>query len=480
MTGERLTFGHGAHVAVPARAAGDAATRAHEPPPVRLNRVDTWDWGWGGLLIFTILLFFRPQDQIPGLDNSHISDVAALIGLSAMVFLNVSRGQPITRLTPELAGMFALGAVILATVPTSFWMGGAFAQFRTLFVPLLLIFMLMVNTVTSPKRVERICWVIVLAFGYMSALVIINYARGVNLVEGNRAAGPVGGFFQNPNDLALNLAAFLPLVLMFVLRPGPALRRLVCAGISLLMVTALLLTKSRGGMLGAVAMVITFILVARLLTPALIIGLIMAGMVAVPLLPDSFWTRMASITDADQDQSGSRAERMLLLEQGWTVFLERPLTGVGMGQFQSYHRAGLRTRWHETHNVLLQVGSEIGIFGLAAFLFLIVRAFSAAWWTRKHLAWIGRKRTRGRREAKASAVEDGLTDDERRFLQTHGTAMVAAMVGWFVCAMFGSVAFNWTFYYLLGLSVTARDVVRARERAYAKARARTGRQTVAA
>ena len=30
--------------------------------------------------------------------------------------------------------------------------------------------------------------------------------------------------------------------------------------------------------------------------------------------------------------------------------------------------------------------------------------------------------------------------------------MVAALVGWFVCALFASVAFNWTFYYLLALA----------------------------
>ncbi len=54
------------------------------------------------------------------------------------------------------------------------------------------------------------------------------------------------------------------------------------------------------------------------------------------------------------------------------------------------------------------------------------------------------------------------TADERMFLQTHAAAMVACMVGWVVCALFASVAFNWTIYYLLGLSVTARDVVRTR------------------
>jgi O-antigen ligase len=473
VTREQLTFGPGAHVSVPRATASAAAAIAREPEPVQLSRVETWDWGWGGLLIFTILLFFRPQDQIPGLDNSHISDAAAIIGLLAMVSLNLSRGQPFSRLTPELIGMLALTAVVIGTIPTSFWITGAFNQFRNVFVPLLLIFVLMVNTVTSPRRVERICWVIVLAFGYMSALTILNFVRGTNLVEGDRAAGPVGGFFQNPNDLALNLAAFLPLAMMYVKRPGSVFRRLLGAGICVLMLTAMFLTKSRGGTIGTLAMIVTFVLVARLLTPPMIIAAVLAVMATTPLLPQAFWDRMASITNPRKDDTGSRAERKMLLQQGWTVFIDNPLTGVGMGQFRNYYLPGLRTRWHEAHNVFLQVGSEIGIFGVLAFTFLLVRAFTAAWWTRQHLDWIYRKRSRHRAEPVA-APADGLTDAERAFMQTHGTAMVACVMGWFVCALFASVAFNWTFYYILGLSVTARDVVRSRERAYAKAAAHRG------
>jgi len=64
--------------------------------------------------------------------------------------------------------------------------------------------------------------------------------------------------------------------------------------------------------------------------------------------------------------------------------------------------------------------------------------------------------------------EDGLGDGERLFLQTHGAAMVACAVGWFVSALFASVAYNWTFYYVLGLAVCGRDVIRARARAYAR------------
>ena len=47
----------------------------------------------------------------------------------------------------------------------------------------MLIFLLMVNTLTSPKRVERFMWLIVLATGYLAFRAVFDYARGVNLVE---------------------------------------------------------------------------------------------------------------------------------------------------------------------------------------------------------------------------------------------------------------------------------------------------------
>jgi hypothetical protein len=35
--------------------------------------------------------------------------------------------------------------------------------------------------------------------------------------------------------------------------------------------------------------------------------------------------------------------------------------------------------------------------------------------------------------------------------------MTAALAGWFFCALFASVAYNWTFYYLLALAVAPRE-----------------------
>jgi putative inorganic carbon (HCO3(-)) transporter len=465
---ERLTFGHGLHPPVPPRPL-TIAELAHEPEPVRLTHPETWDWGWGGLLIFSVLLFFRPQDQIAAIGMLHVSDLAAAIGLGAMVFLNLSRAKPLTRMTPELAGVIALGMVMLLTVPTSVWPGGSVGVFKDYYSKVMLIFMLTVNTVTSPRRIERICWVIVLAFGYIAARAWLDYARGVNLVEGHRVAGAAGGFFENPNDLAMNLAAFLPLAIMYVKRPEPFWKRALSALIVVLMLGAIVFTKSRSGMVGAVAMFAVFVVTSRSLTPINIMAGIVAGIVLLPMMPQSFYDRMASITDAEKDDTGSRAARKLLMEQAWMIFLEHPLTGVGAGQFQNYGPPGRAEKWRVTHNALLQVAAELGVFGLMSFVFLIVCAFGAAWWTRRALLRKHRRIPKSRR-APPSEPGDGLNDYDRTFLETHSSAMIACMAGWFVCALFASVAFNWTFYYLLGLSVTARDIVRARAKAYAEAK----------
>jgi O-antigen ligase len=468
MSRERLTFGHGTIGAVPAQIR-IAAQLAHEPEPVRLTRIETWDWAWGGLLIFSVLLFFRPQDQIRALGAFHVSDLSAAIGLGAMVFLNLSRNKPITRITPELLGVVAVGAVILLTVPTSFWPGGSVHVFIDQFMKVALIFMLMVNAITSPKRIERICWIIVLAFGYISVLAWRDYILGQNLYDGHRVGGAAGGFFENPNDLALNIAAFLPLTMMYVMRPGPFWKRALSAGIVVLMLGALVFTESRSGLVGVVAMLGVFLIVTRSITPATLMAGVIAGLVILPALPQKFWDRMASITDASKDETGSREARKVLLEQAFMIFLEHPFTGVGAGQFQNYGPPGRAEPWRVTHNVLLQIAAEIGVFGLFAFTFLIWRGFSAAWWTRKALSWIHRKRPK-RKGRVDEEPEDGLAPHERVFLDTHASAMFAAMTGWFVCALFASVAFNWTFYYLLGLSVCARDVVKARRAAYAEAK----------
>ena len=63
------------------------------------------------------------------------------------------------------------------------------------YLKIVVVFILLVSTTTTPKRLEQMTWLILLACGYIAFRAVFDYARGVNLVEDGRVAGAVGGIF---------------------------------------------------------------------------------------------------------------------------------------------------------------------------------------------------------------------------------------------------------------------------------------------
>ena len=104
-----------------------------------------------------------------------------------------------------------------------------------------------------------------------------------------------------------------------------------------------------------------------------------------------------------------------------------------------------------------QVGAELGVFGIAIFVYLVFRAYSACFAVNRLLRGPPRKR--------AARTTLALTDADRTILSVNAKGMLAAMVGWTVCAFFASVAFNWTFYYVLALAAAGREIARSRRTA---------------
>jgi O-antigen ligase len=474
---ERLAFNLGGGT-VPARGRVEAAmAREAEPTFATAEYAEPRDWGYLGLMAFTAVLLVRPQDQLSGLTSLHIAEICAMIGIGPMLLHRFARRLPVFRVTPETSGLVLFGAVMIATVPFSIWPGGAFGVFTDSYLKMLVIFVLMMNTLTTPKRLERLTWLILLCIGYVAARGVFDYARGVNLVEGNRLAGAVGGIFGNPNDLALNMVTFLPLAVVIALAPRHSvLRRGMAAIIVVLMLATIVYTKSRGGVLGLVVMLMVLLLLAGKIRRGFGVVALIAVVTAMPFLPSSFVDRIATIFDEKADRqefSGSREARLTLMREGIATFKERPLTGVGAGQFPNHDPTGRKQPWRQTHNTPIQIAAELGIVGLLTFVFLIVRAAMAGPSTRRMLR-------RSRRRRGADAVESGLTDDDRQYLYAHTVAMTAGLAGWLACAMFASVAYNWTFYYLLALTVAARELTRDRMVARAATVARTKRTSAPA
>ena len=480
---ERLVFGYGtsrhtgeaAPHALPATPDAEGPFAAAAAGPAARVAPDR-DWAFLGLMLFTGLLFFRPQDLITPLRVLHLAEVAAVFALGSLIAGRMSRGLAVTRLNPELVAVLAFALIILATAPFSVWPGGAVATFTNLYAKVVLIFVLMVNTLTSPKRMRQFIWLIVLTTGYIASRAVFDYARGINLVENGRVQGAVGGMFKNPNDLALNMVAVMPLAALLVFKAASTAGRALAAVCGVLMFGAIVASQSRSGTVGLAAMALAFGAQMVRRRPGPVFAVVLVALLATPLLPSSYWQRLASITDSKLDQTGSREARATLLRESFDAFAAHPITGVGAGQFKNYNPEGRAEAWRESHNVILQVAAELGIVGLGLFVYLVARALYAPFQTARLL----RTLVPGSRRGRAAPPAAPLDPEEHDALAMHAAALSAALVGWLVCAIFASVAYHWTFYYLLALATAPRDYLLARISAARSERRATAARAMAA
>ena len=462
---ERLTFnlrGSGRElrdrvtwVTAPATGSLQEAAAPYLPPIERPN------WGFWGVFAFTALLFFRPQDTVPALAPLHLPELAAILALAAMMGHRISRGMPLIKVTPEIVGVGLMACLMLATAPFSVWPGGAFGTFSDIYFKVVLVFILMVNSIRGARPLRWFTWLILCAMGYVAFRGVLDYATGNNLIKGERLHGSISGLMGNPNDLAMNMVTFLPLAAMIAISKGRSVPRVMAALIAALMAATVLFTKSRAGLLGLGAVVVILILEGRKLRPGLGVAALVTSLAVLPFMPNWFWTRVGSITNAEQDESGSRQARKDLMWEGWQTFLEHPLTGVGAGQFKNYNPPDRLEPWRETHNVVLQVAAELGVFGLLVFLLLVWQAGAALLWTRRMFA----PASRGRAPTTTPGTVPVITaflPEEREWMRMHSAALTASLVGWIVCAQFASVGYYWTFYYLFALIVAGREITQDR------------------
>jgi O-antigen ligase len=397
-----------------------------------------------GLLAFTLVLFFRPQDSLPFLEPLHFADVTATFAMLTLIAGRVVRRAAVSRLTPELVLVLALGGLMLATAPFSVWPGGALGVFTTLYLKVIVVFALIVNTVTTRARLIGLVTVIMLGTAYVAVGAVGDYFRGVNLIEGARVGGGLGGLFGNPNDMALNMVTFLPFVIAIALMQGRRLLRAVAIGAVPVIAAAIVFSQSRGGVLGLLAMLLVLLYRLQSIRPNMAVLVLVVSVAVVPLLPASYTERMSSIFNAEQDPTGSREARRLLMREGYRAFLDNPVFGIGAGQFVNYLPDKREVPWIETHNAVLQVASELGMLGLVVFVLLVFRGFAAAFRGMGALS-----------PARPPPLSDSGPDRE---LALFGAALVASLTGWLAAAMFASVAYYWTFYLVLGLAVAFADI----------------------
>jgi len=185
----------------------------------------------------------------------------------------------------------------------------------------------------------------------------------------------------NPNIMAALMILLFPLPLVWLLSPGSsgpkwkeAGRRFVLGAASLLMVTVLLLTKSRGAYIaGAVGGLMVIWLSGRrrwafVLTLVMIVVIVLGAWLLVTM-ENQAPELVKGVTDTNTWMSRQQAWRAALWMLG-----DFPFTGVGMEAFDDV--ASVLYAWEKgkpgAHSLYLQVGVDLGIPGLIAYLAVLM------------------------------------------------------------------------------------------------------------
>jgi len=187
-------------------------------------------------------------------------------------------------------------------------------------------------------------------------------------------------FGQNQNLIAeyLNVGVFLVLVLKFF-EKKPRLKRFLNI-IFLVMASGLILTFSRSGWITLSLQIIIYLfyyLRSKNHSPAKII-IIFLGIILVisPLL----W-KMDQLQKAN---TSSTENRWLLTEIALEAYSNKPYLGYGDGQFINLVDDNIRFKAKygaalDSHGMLQKVLAENGVFGLAAWMFILIYLFKIAY-----------------------------------------------------------------------------------------------------
>ncbi len=385
-----------------------------------------------GLYLFSILVLFRPYELIPQLGFlSATAFYFAAATLAVYIPTQLSTEGNLTILTTEVKAILALTAIALITMPIAKSPGTAWEEFNDPFIKAVLIFIVMVNVVRNRRRLMGLMW-LSLAIGlYLSYTAIGMYMRGELKAEGYRVAIDMGGMYGNPNEMALHLVMFTPVVIVLGIASKNNLMRIIYFAMAALFIGANFVTYSRGGFLGLLAaMAVLVWKLGRKNRLNVTIASVVVGGLTLLLAPGNYGLRMLSIFIPGLDPVGSSDQRKELLERSIIVTLRNPW-GIGIGNFPIVGIHNL-----VSHNAFTQVSSELGILGLIAYLVFIISPFR-----------------------KLGAIERTLDkQNEREWFYYLAIGFQAGIVAYLVSTFFASVAYNWFIYYLIAYAVAFRRV----------------------
>jgi O-antigen ligase len=390
------------------------------------------------LFVFSIILYFRPYELIPAL--SSFKSMAFYVGIVTLAVYFVSQMVIEGNLTArprEVNMVLLLGIAGLLSIPLAIEPLEAWNTFVDFLIKTILIFIVLVNVVRTERRMKLLMYLALVVSIYLCIHLIGDYNAGVFRIgseETNtqRVGGAIKGLFDNSNDLALHLVTMTPLAFMLGLENKNPLRKILFWGITLLMIAAVIITFSRGGFLGLIAMALLLVRKIGRRNKSMALAALVLGVVFfLAVAPGAYAGRLATIFDSASDLTGSSSQRTEVLKRSFWVTLRYPVTGVGLGNF--HHKSAQELG---THNAYTQVSSEMGIAAMVVYLIFLIHPL---------------------RKLRMMEREMFERNENSRYYY-FAIGLQASLVGYMVASFFAAVAYQWYIYYLVAYAIALRRI----------------------
>lgn len=390
--------------------------------------------------LWTFFLIGRPQDLF-----SILVPLRPALFLGGLTLASVFFSSPQTLIsslmrTPEARRYLLFFVIMIAGIPFAYHRRVAFDYIFTFYLMNLLFFLVFVTLVDSFEKLKKVVMIISLSmlFYGLFGLLMGSFSEGRFAIYSS---------MFDPNDVAYVLITIIPFGLFYIIRPEGRLKKLLSwIGVASSLIV-ILLSGSRSGILGLIA-VMLLILMTRIgsLRRQYKIGLIVGMILVAALNHDKINVeRYLSFLDLESDYNvTSESGRLEVWKKGIELFMENPLTGVGVRCFPmaiGYLRqeASIKAIWQAAHNSYLQVAVETGLFGAIVFISLIAGAY--------------------RNFARCRQIEfNSGSEREKAEFKTLAGLMQLSFIGSMICAFFLSQGYSMFFTLFFSLSAVMRSL----------------------
>jgi len=322
-----------------------------------------------GILVYAWVSYMYPQ--MLGWSFAQTFPVAKLAALSTCAGTFLNRAADLTPLRErEIIAMVLLWCTFTLSSVFAVYQTEAWRQWQDV-SKLIVMSLLTATLLTDQKKTRYFLLVVALSIGFYGIKGgIFSFRNGGDTMIWGPGTSVMGA--NNSIGLALNMC--LPFLWYLSVEHRGPMKRLLQAGF-FLSIPAIMFTYSRASALTLAGVLLALIMKGRNAL-ILIFILLIAAVIAGPLIPASFWARQGTVLTYEQDASAmSRIENWKFC---WRLALDNPLVGAGF-QFQTrdmfakYAPDFLERFGKEfnTHNIFLAILTTHGFPALLLFLTMI-------------------------------------------------------------------------------------------------------------